>query len=156
MKRQILAIVAGAALLIAPGLSQIAVAQTAAPSGTAAQPHQRGDGKMAQLNLTETQKAQLKTIKEQSRTKMELVLTQTQKDQLKAAKASGQRGGWKSLNLTADQKAQIKKIRQDAKLQKDGVLTDAQKATLKQYRANHSKGSKAAGSNWSSTDPVGK
>jgi periplasmic protein CpxP/Spy len=154
MKRQILAIVAGAALLVAPGLSQIAVAQTAAPAGAAAQPHHRGG--MAKLNLTETQKAQLKAIQQKSRTKMELVLTQAQKDQLKAAKASGQRGGWKSLNLTADQKAQIKKIRQDAKLQKDGVLTDAQKATLKQYRANHRHGSKPAGSNWSSTTPVGK
>lgn len=113
------------------------VAQSPTPSA-AGQYQKRG----VNLNLTADQKAQLKQIRESTRTKIEAILTPEQKAQLAAAKQQRQqgqrgqkaRGMWASLNLTADQKAQIKSIRQDAKQQMDAVLTAEQRQQLEQAR----------------------
>ena len=97
------------------------------------------------LNLTADQKAQLKTIRENTRSQINNVLTPDQQAKLAAAKQQRQqgqagqgehkaRGVWASLNLTTDQKAQIKTIRQNAKQQMDAVFTPEQRQQLQQQR----------------------
>jgi periplasmic protein CpxP/Spy len=112
------------------------VAQT--PTAPAGQYSKRG----INLNLTADQKAQLKQIRESTRSQIDAVLTQEQREQLAAAKQQRQqgqqgqktRGMWASLNLTADQKAKVKAIRQDAKQKMDAVLTAEQRQQLEQQR----------------------
>lgn len=97
------------------------------------------------LNLTDEQKAQLKQIREATRSQIDAVLTPEQQAQLAAAKQQRQegqpgqrvkkaRGMWASLNLTADQKTRIQAIRQDAKQQMNAVLTPEQRQQLEQAR----------------------
>ncbi|NJN49752.1 MAG: hypothetical protein HC805_08295, partial [Alkalinema sp. RL_2_19] len=135
MKRQIIALVAGAALIAAPLMTNIATADM--PGGG------RGGDRMEKwqqkLNLTAAQKAQLKTIHENAKARMQNVFTAEQKAQLEAGKAAheqqravfkanggqcpeGQRregqgpkgerkgrgGMFAKLNLTDAQKAQLK------------------------------------------------
>ncbi|MBW4579064.1 MAG: hypothetical protein KME42_05740 [Tildeniella nuda ZEHNDER 1965/U140] len=132
--------------LLLPGALAIALSYAApmlpvaaqTPTPPAGQYQKRG----VNLNLTDDQKAQLKQIRESTRSQIESILTPEQKAQLDAAKQqrqSGQRGQkvrgmWASLNLTADQKAQIKTIRQDAKQKMDAVLTAEQRQQLEQSR----------------------
>ncbi|MBW4472364.1 MAG: hypothetical protein KME45_18620 [Stenomitos rutilans HA7619-LM2] len=111
------------------------------PSPSAGQYQKRG----VNLNLTAEQKAQLKQIRESTRSQIDAVLTPEQKAQIAAAKQQRQagqpgqrvkkaRGVWASLNLSADQKAKIQAIRQDAKQQRDAVLTPEQRQQLEQAR----------------------
>ncbi len=114
------------------------LAQTAAPTAATAKQHKH-NGDWAKLNLTDSQKAQLKSIREATKAKIDGVLTQAQKDQLAAAKGDRQAHGqaWKSLNLTDAQKAAMKQIRSEAKQQSDAVYTPAQLQQLQQMRQNH-------------------
>ena len=115
------------------------IAQT--PTAPVGQHHRRG----VNLNLSADQKAQLKQIRESTRSQIDAILTPAQKDQLAAAKQQRQQGqqGQKphgaraALNLTADQKAKIKAIRQDAKQKMDAVLTAEQRQQLDQQRQQH-------------------
>lgn len=111
----------------------------------------------ANLNLTETQKAQMKQIRESTRAQIEAVLTEEQKAQMQAAKqqrqanrqqrqAAGQqgqtarqpgqrRGGmFASLNLTEEQQARMKSIWEESRQQMDAVLTAEQRQTLQEKR----------------------
>ncbi|XHX80743.1 MAG: hypothetical protein RBJ76_12660 [Stenomitos frigidus ULC029] len=122
-------------------------AQTQTQTPPAGQYQKRG----AKLNLTEAQKAQLKQIREATRSQIDAILTPEQKAQLDAAKQQRQqrqagqpgqlgqpgqkpRGKWAALNLTADQKASMQAIRQDAKQKMDAVLTAEQRQQLEQRR----------------------
>lgn len=146
MKRQIIALVVGAALIAAPLMTNIALADT--PGGGR-------DGKMERLaqklSLTESQQAQLQQIHTDTHTKVQAVLTPEQKAQMTATQAErqqnrqanrenggqrsgGRRGGMKNLNLTEAQKAALKQIHQEAKAAKDAVLTDTQKAQLAEMK----------------------
>lgn len=126
----------------APMLPVVAQTTPTTPTTPTGQHHKKHH---LNLNLTADQKAQLKTIRENTRSQIDGILTQEQKDQLAAAKQQRQqgqpgqtghksRGVWASLNLTADQKAQIKTIRQNAKQQMDAVLTSEQRQQLQQQR----------------------
>lgn len=105
-------------------------------------------GKWDQLNLSDTQKAQLKTIHEETRTLIKGVLTPEQQTQIQTMmqqhqqnRQAGQQAGkarhdrWASLNLTDDQKAKIKAIRDAQKTKMQAVFTPAQQQQLQQMRA---------------------
>lgn len=147
MKRQIIALVAGAALIAAPLMTNIATADNG-PGGKRGERIER----MAQkLNLTETQKAQLKTLHEQTKARMKAVLTPEQRAQMEAARAErqtakqngerpkgkrpgGKQGMFQKLNLSETQKTQMKQIRQDAKAARDKIFSPEQKAQLEQMK----------------------
>ncbi|MBE9029756.1 P pilus assembly/Cpx signaling pathway, periplasmic inhibitor/zinc-resistance associated protein [filamentous cyanobacterium LEGE 11480] len=153
MKRKIIALVAGAALIAAPLMTNFATANT--PGGGRSGRMERLAKK---LNLNETQKTQLKAIHEETKAKMQAVFTPEQKAQIEAKRAErkqrwqeykenggqrpegrrrgrkGRRGMFKELNLSDAQKAELKQIRQEAKAAKDAVLTDAQKAQLQEMK----------------------
>jgi periplasmic protein CpxP/Spy len=140
MKRQILSLLAGAALLATPVMTQMVSAQGMGGGGMP---------RMARgMNLTAAQKAQMKAIHDRTRTQIEAILTPEQKAQAAAAKQAraaggarqegvrkegGRKGGgmYKSLNLTETQKAQIKTIKDAARKEMALVLTPEQKAKMK-------------------------
>jgi periplasmic protein CpxP/Spy len=148
MKRQILSLLAGAALLATPVMTQMVSAQ-----GMGGNMGGGGMPRMAQgLNLTATQKAQMKVIQDRTRTQIDAVLTPAQKAQAAAAKKArvdarktgvrqegirkeGDRKGggmYKSLNLTDAQKAQIKTIMAASRKEIEALLTPEQKAQMQQ------------------------
>lgn len=151
MKRQIFALIAGAALLAAPLMTNIAVADDM-PSGGRGGRMER----MAQkLNLSDSQKTQLKELRKATKAKIKAVLTPEQQAKLEAAKAErkqqwqeyrknggtrpqGRRKGkrmlFKQLNITEEQRAEMKRIRQEAKAARDNILTADQKAQLEQLK----------------------
>jgi periplasmic protein CpxP/Spy len=92
---------------------------------------QRGGGMMQKLNLTEAQKAQMKTIRESQRAKMDALLTGEQRAELQQARQERRKP---NLNMTESQKAQMKAIRQETKAQMDALLTAEQKQQLEQLR----------------------
>ena len=92
------------------------------------------------LNLTEAQKAQMQTIKNNTRAQIEGILTAEQRATLQAAKDAprGQRGqrGWANLNLTEQQKTQMREIRQASQQQMLAVLTPEQRQQMEEMRQN--------------------
>ncbi|MBE9029258.1 hypothetical protein IQ266_05720 [filamentous cyanobacterium LEGE 11480] len=151
MKRQIIALIVGAALVIAP---------IATNSATAKRPGGRGNKieRMAKkLNLSDSQKTELKAIHQRKKAKMKAVFTTEQLAQLEAARAErqqqrqeyqangGQRPSRESrrerrkamrakLNLTDQQKAEMKAIRQEMKAEMKAILTPAQQAQMEQMK----------------------
>ncbi|BAZ16616.1 hypothetical protein NIES4071_84940 [Calothrix sp. NIES-4071] len=104
-------------------------------------PYKKG-GNWANLNLTDTQKQQLRDIKQETRSLIEKVYTPDQLAKLEAAKSQRQQGQrtnrrelMQSLNLNEDQKARIKQIREAQKAKMDSVFTADQKRQLEQQRA---------------------
>lgn len=87
------------------------------------------------LNLTEAQKAQIKTIRESAKTQRQNVLTAEQRAKIAEARQSGDRKGVrKSLNLTDAQKQQMKAIGESTKAQIKNVLTPAQQQQMEQMK----------------------
>jgi periplasmic protein CpxP/Spy len=131
--------------LFAIALSSVAVLPVVAqnqPNAEMQQLRKMGKG-MANLNLSDAQKAQMKQIKDESKAAIANLLNPDQKAQWETLKQSGQRGGWKkgegamkALNLSETQKAQIKQIRETAKQKMEAILTADQKAQMQQNRQN--------------------
>jgi periplasmic protein CpxP/Spy len=167
MKRQIIALVAGAALVAAPLMTNVATAK-----GMGGHGGPRIEQLAKKLNLTDAQKTQLEGIKSRTQAKVRAILTAEQQAKFDAAKAArdqrraamqanggkrpegtakgdykGARDKMGKLNLTDAQKTQIKAIHQAAKAEMDSVLTPAQKAQLEQLKQQRQerKGQRKAG-----------
>lgn len=114
-------------------------AQTPAPNSPGVtRKHQRGDV-WKELNLTDTQKQQLKTIHENSRKRIQSVLTDEQRAKLEAARQSGDRKEvMKSLNLTDAQKQQMRDIRKESREQTLAILTPEQRSKFEQLHSQRS------------------
>jgi Spy/CpxP family protein refolding chaperone len=116
----------------------IVSAQSATAQGNATVAQKYKGGAFKQINLSDAQKQQLKTIHESSKQQVEGVLTSDQRAKLAAAIQSGnKKGAMKSLNLTADQKQKIRDINKSVKEQSLAVLTSEQRTQLQQLRAAH-------------------
>ncbi|MFM7885647.1 MAG: Spy/CpxP family protein refolding chaperone, partial [Pseudanabaena sp.] len=99
----------------------------------ATQPSTSTRGEWKKLNLTDTQKSQLKAIRENAKTQRQNVFTPEQRAIMEQARQSGNRDGVsESLNLTEAQKQQLRAISQNTKTQIDNVLTPEQKQQLAQ------------------------
>ena len=112
----------------------------------------QGQGKLADLNLTQDQKARMRQLHQETRQKIEAVLTQEQRRQYTAAlqnpsravrngngdmnsfsvQRSGRRNVMASLNLTQEQKNKIRDLMQSARSRMNGILTEAQRTQLQQ------------------------
>ncbi|WP_017654480.1 Spy/CpxP family protein refolding chaperone [Fortiea contorta] len=148
MKLKVLSIAAGALALTLTATPFIAQAQPASPAnqpGVEAPKKERGPWK--NLNLTEDQKNQLKTIRTNTRSRIEALLTPEQKQKLQEAKANRSRGqrpqGERSqggpfafLNLSETQKTQIKQIMESSKQEMEAVLTPEQRQKLQEFKNN--------------------
>jgi periplasmic protein CpxP/Spy len=154
MKRQIIAFVAGAALIATPLITNIAQAQMGGGASGG-----RIEKMSQKLNLTATQKTQLDAIRTRTQAKIRAVLTADQQTKFDADRAAHQKrheamktnggarpkgeqgerkggphGMMQSLNLTEAQKTQTKAIHDAAKTEMDGVLTTAQKTQMEQMK----------------------
>ncbi|MDF5712885.1 MAG: P pilus assembly/Cpx signaling pathway, periplasmic inhibitor/zinc-resistance associated protein [Rhizonema sp. NSF051] len=126
-------------LFLLPGV--IAVMFTAAPMmGALNNPAFADDapqagkhhGEWDKLGLNDTQKSQIKQIRQDAQQKMDAILTSDQKTQLQQARSQHTRP---KLALSDDQKAQMKQIHQDSENQIMQVLTPAQQQQYKQILA---------------------
>ncbi|MEA5582615.1 P pilus assembly/Cpx signaling pathway, periplasmic inhibitor/zinc-resistance associated protein [Nodularia harveyana UHCC-0300] len=129
--------------------SPLQMAQMSKPGGG-----EKGGRGFGRLNLTDAQKAQMQTIKTNTRAQIEGILTAEQKATLQAAKEArqaqrqagqgqrqarrGQRGekGFANLNLSEEQKTQMRQIREASKEQMLAVLTPEQRQQMAEMRQN--------------------
>lgn len=116
---------------------------TIVPLTAQAQPNQQGQLRQEQperqyrgIELTEQQKAQIQTIRQNTRSQIEGVLTAEQRKQFQAALSSGQkrRSAFADMNLSEQQKNQIREIMRSAKTQAEAILTPAQKQQMQTIR----------------------
>lgn len=170
MKKLVMASVVALSSVFAVSACTSVGANTDTPASTSMQKHHKGSmkqghmkGPFSQLNLSDTQKAQMQAIRQnshnahvQTRAAMEAVLTDEQRKQLADMRAQRQahhgmykRGGhnmgkqgWSQLNLTATQQAQIEAIHNDPnsnRLQRQqavmAVLTAEQRAQLEALKS---------------------
>jgi Spy/CpxP family protein refolding chaperone len=129
--------IAGTAMIAAA--CQAPSSQTQQPPVSSAQAQQTGIPDPltpSDLKLTGEQKTKIKAIQENYRSKIENILTNEQKNQLKTAREQGKdpRTLMQSLNLTDNQKQQLKTLRQSQRQELDSVLTDEQKQQLQEMR----------------------
>ncbi|NJK34743.1 MAG: P pilus assembly/Cpx signaling pathway, periplasmic inhibitor/zinc-resistance associated protein [Oscillatoriales cyanobacterium SM2_2_1] len=101
--------------------------------------NRRGEGLGQKLNLTDAQKQQMRSIRENTRQQIQAILSPEQRSQLQTAMSSGdrqaRRGIWQRLNLTDAQKQQVRTIRENSRQQIQSVLTAEQRALMDQMRA---------------------
>jgi len=96
-------------------------------------PH-RGEG-LKKLNLTDTQKTQIKSIHESAKARRQNVFTAEQKAILAKARESREgKGVRKQLNLTDAQKQQLRAIGEDTKTQVKAILTPEQQQQMAQNK----------------------
>lgn len=88
---------------------------------------------MAELKLTDQQKAQLLAAAQERRTKVQGILTADQRKKIAAARQSGQspQSVMQSLNISAQQKTQLQALAQAHRQQVQQILTEAQRKLLK-------------------------
>ncbi len=110
------------------------LAQTGQPT---VERHARG--KLNNLNLSADQKAQIKRIREDSRSKIQQILTTDQKNQWMTARQQGKKMKeiMQSLNLSDTQKSQIREIQKAARTQMNGILTPEQRQQIRQSRSQN-------------------
>ncbi len=95
--------------------------------------------KWSDLNLTDAQKAQMKQIREQTKTKIAALLSPEQQTQFKAASQGSHESPMKvlrSLNLSKEQKQQAREIMRDQRQQIQAILTPEQQAKMKEHRGS--------------------
>ncbi|MEC4985114.1 MAG: Spy/CpxP family protein refolding chaperone [Oscillatoria sp. PMC 1068.18] len=124
-------VIAAIAMSVAP---LTANAQTTNPQGRQRPP--KMERAFSQLNLSESQQAELRRIHEEKKTQMENILTQEQRNSIESARSSGEhpRRAFGSLNLTSEQRERMREIMESAREESHNVLTDAQRQQLEQMR----------------------
>jgi periplasmic protein CpxP/Spy len=92
-----------------------------------------------ELSLTDSQKQQIKSIREKTRQEVQSVFTVEQRTKLEAAGQSGDRKGvMRSLNLSDTQKQQMRDIRKKSQEQISAILTPEQRSKFEQLRSQRS------------------
>lgn len=88
------------------------------------------------VELTETQRTQLREIHRNTRSQIESVLTSEQRRQLEASREEGNKrqGAFAEMNLSSEQKSQIRSIMRSAKNRTDDILTPAQRQEVQRNR----------------------
>ena len=88
---------------------------------------------LEQLNLSDTQQAQIETIRTESRSQMRSVLTAEQQALLDNSESEGRRA-WRQLDLSDTQREELRSIREAAREEVQAVLTAEQQAQLEEMR----------------------
>lgn len=95
--------------------------------------------RMSELNLTDSQKSQMKRIREQSEAKIFAILTPEQQQEIQANSNGRNKLSMKklrSLNLSADQKQEVREITREQRQQIQAILTPEQREMMKQRRTS--------------------
>ncbi|MBR8839773.1 MAG: Spy/CpxP family protein refolding chaperone [Stigonema ocellatum SAG 48.90 = DSM 106950] len=93
--------------------------------------------KIADLNLTDAQKAQMKQIREETQRKIVGILSSDQQKQFKDATQGNHKLPIKllfSLNLSAEQKQKVRELLRAQRQKIQAILTPEQQAKIKQHR----------------------
>ncbi|MBK1988142.1 Spy/CpxP family protein refolding chaperone [Sphaerospermopsis aphanizomenoides BCCUSP55] len=97
--------------------------------------------KMSELNLTDTQKAEMKRIREESEAKIFALLSPEQQQELQANSNGRNKLSMKklrSLNLSTEQKQQVSEITREQRQKIQAILTPEQREMIKQRRRSPS------------------
>jgi periplasmic protein CpxP/Spy len=123
---------------IAFGLTVAPLAVKAQPESSAPAQNREQKGSLQSLGLSDTQKSQIREIREKTRAQLKKVLTSQQQEQLNAAMQNPQarRAALRNLNLTQDQKNQMQQIMKSQETQIEAILSPQQRQQLQQYREN--------------------
>jgi periplasmic protein CpxP/Spy len=113
-------------------------AQTPSPNTPNVTRKQHRGNVWKELNLTDTQKQQLKTIRENTRQQIQTVFTDEQRAKLESADRSDRKAVMKSLNLSDAQKQQMRDIRKKSEEQMLAILTPEQQTKFEQLRSQRS------------------
>ncbi|HEY9634501.1 MAG TPA: Spy/CpxP family protein refolding chaperone [Coleofasciculaceae cyanobacterium] len=91
-------------------------------------------GRFAPLNLTQTQKDDIKKVRQDVRERIKGILTPEQLEKLKAARKNkqGRREAIAAMNLSEKQKADLKTMKKSAKDQIQAILTPNQQRQLEE------------------------
>ena len=89
--------------------------------------------KLTSVELTETQRTQLKEIRRNTRSQIEAILTTEQKRQLESSRKGDrqQRTAFAAMNFSPQQQTQIKSIMRSAKTRTDAIFTAEQRQQIK-------------------------
>ena len=87
-----------------------------------------GGDRLAALNLTEAQSAQIEAIRMEARSQAEALLTDEQRAAVESSESP--REAMRSLNLTDEQREQMRAIREASREQMSAVLTEEQRQQL--------------------------
>lgn len=125
MNRKLLGLLAGAitfSFAIAPSVAQAQLGQS--PPGQI-----QKQRKFAGVEITETQRTQIKEIHHNAQSQIEGILTSEQRRQLEASREGGQKGrtAFADMNLSLEQKSRIQSIMRSAKTRTDAILTPEQR-----------------------------
>ncbi|MDJ0533001.1 MAG: Spy/CpxP family protein refolding chaperone [Xenococcaceae cyanobacterium MO_207.B15] len=90
------------------------------------------------LGLTETQKAQLAEIRQDTRAEIQNILTPQQQEQFQTITANRDinRQAFKTLNLSDEQKSQVRNILLSTRSEVEEILTPEQRQQIKRMRRN--------------------
>ncbi|GEM_PF-1488576 len=140
-KRNLIALLAGGLLVVAPMLAKLAVAQTLTPLSADAPASRDRQAQRQQLQsqisaiLTPEQRQQFATAIERGQSVQDAIATMNlsadQKTQLKQAFAASGLPNLAQLNLTQTQKVQLKQVSAQVRTQLDQILTTEQRQQFK-------------------------
>ena len=108
-------------------------------------PHHGRGGLFSRLGLTDQQKADIKQIRQQTRSQRQNIITSEQEQAFKTAMQNHQgfKAAIQAMNLSDQQKSDLKQLMQSNREQIKAVLTPEQQTQLEQlhqqWRANHPK-----------------
>ena len=148
MKIKTLSLIAGAFALTLTAIPFAAKANTTlqTPLQIAQTPNHSGRGNFFDsLELSDSQKAQIKQIHQETREQMQKIITPEQEQAFKTAiqNHQGFKAARQAMNLSDQQKSDLKQIRKSSRDQIKAVLTPEQQTKLEQlhqqWRANHPK-----------------
>ncbi|MBW4519292.1 MAG: Spy/CpxP family protein refolding chaperone [Scytolyngbya sp. HA4215-MV1] len=128
MKRSLIAILAGALVLVSPLVGTVVRAESLPVQSFSAQELPVLQG----INLTPQQQAQLTQIRTQTRSQIQQILSTEQRNQFKSALEQGQglQPAIAAMNLTPTQKTQLREVFRNARTQMSSTLTPEQKQQL--------------------------
>ena len=88
---------------------------------------------LAEIGVTEEQKAEIEQIRANTRAQVQEVLTDDQKEQLQAAISNGQgpKEAMKTLDLSEEQQQEIRSIMKSAREEGANILTEEQREQLR-------------------------
>lgn len=94
---------------------------------------------LEQLDLSDAQRAQIESIRSESREQMRAVLSAEQQALLDSRESEGRRV-WRQLDLSDPQREEIRSIREATRTEVRSVLTEEQQAQLEELREQYGSG----------------
>ena len=133
MKIKLMPMLVGA-IALSVAVTPLAVKAATNTSGQLLTAQAQRQGRFAELNLSKTQKDEIKKIHQDMRSQFQVILTPDQLEKFKAARKNkqGLREAIAAMNLSDQQKDQLRTLKQSATTKTKALLTPEQQQQLQQ------------------------